>query len=370
MNRLTMFIIFVTIASLIYFGLHFVVYKYLNNTLELSKTAQKALLCFFWCSGLSFHIAMILSRFFKIYFLNHYTYIWMGVLAIAFFVVLLSWGVTLLLPTKSRLIAYVALGVIGLISAFSLVTGLQRPRVKHITIPMKNLPAERSGFTIVQVSDLHLEAYKCDGALTHLVETVNGMKPDLVAITGDLVDGDLNHIPHLGEQLKRLKSTHGTFAITGNHEYFSGYKDFLRFAGEYGIRTLRNETVTIDGMLQVVGLEDDEAVRFGNGGPDLEKALSGCDRSKPTVLLYHRPYLFAEARTQGVGLQLAGHTHAGQIPPMDLIVWFFYKYPVGLFEKDGSYIYTSPGTGYWGPPMRFLSRHEITKFTLVSKKKE
>jgi hypothetical protein len=113
-------------------------------------------------------------------------------------------------------------------------------------------------------------------------------------------------------------------------------------------------------------LDDPESRRFGADGPELEALLKKCDANKPVILLFHRPQLFDEAVKKGVGLQLSGHTHAGQIPPMDLIVWFYYKYPWGLYEKDGAYIYTSSGTGIWGPDMRFLSQNEIIHFTLKS----
>ena len=366
MNRVVMFIIFITIVSLIYFGLHLFVYKFVSKSLELSGNTKKILKLFFWFSGLSFFLSVLLSRVFKIYFLNYYANIWLGIIAIAFFVLFITWVTVKFVPSHTRLLTFIALGIIGLISLISLVNGLQKPVVRNITVPIKKLPKELSGFSIVQLSDLHMEAYKSKSQIPYIVETVNALKPDLIVITGDLIEGDICDNPEFCEHLKRLKAAHGVIAVTGNHEFYAGIKNFLELAKKSNIKVLRNETLTIAGSLQIIGLDDDEARRFGSKGADLDSAIKGCDLSKPMILLYHRPVKFDEAIQKGVDLQLCGHAHAGQIPPMDLIVWLYYKYPAGLYKKNGSFIYTSRGTGYWGPPMRFLSRNEIVKITLVS----
>lgn len=368
MNRVVMFIIFITIASLIYFGLHLFVYKFIAKSLELPGNTRKILKLFFWVSGLSFFISVLLSRGFKIYFLNLYGNIWLGIIAIAFFVLFLTWVVVKFVPSQTRLLTIIALGIIGFISLYSLVNGLQKPVVKEITIPIKKLPGELSGFSIVQLSDLHMEVYKSKSQVPYIVDTVNALKPDLIVITGDLIEGDICDNPEFCEHLKRLKATHGVMAVTGNHEFYSGIQNFLKLAKKTNIRVLRNEHVTIVDSVQIVGLDDDDSRRFDSRGPDLDTAINGCDRSKPIILLYHRPTNFDRAVQKGVDLQLSGHTHAGQIPPMDLLVYFYYKYPFGLYKKNGSTIYTTAGTGYWGPPMRFLSRSEIVKISLVSSK--
>ncbi|MCP5108322.1 MAG: metallophosphoesterase [bacterium] len=366
MNRTISFIIFITLVSLVYFGLHFVVFKILTRALDVSGSARKFIKIFFWFSGLSFPMAMLLSRQFKVYFLNYYAYVWLGIIAIAFFVMVITGVVVKFVPAHARLIAFIALGITGIIVLVSLVNGLREPVVKNITIPIKKLPAHLSGFSIVHLSDVHLEAYKSKNAVGHMVDVVNDLKPDLVAITGDLIDSNICEEVTFCEHLKRLKGTYGTVAITGNHEFYAGIAIFNELAKRSEFKVLRNESVTVANGLQIVGLDDREARNFGLKGPDLDTALKGNDPTKPTILLYHRPDYFDEAIKKGVDLQLSGHTHGGQIPPMDLLVQLFYKYPAGLYEKDGSYIYTSFGTGYWGPPMRFLSRNEIVKITLIS----
>ncbi|MCP4149108.1 MAG: metallophosphoesterase [bacterium] len=366
MNRIVSLFIFLTIATLVYTHLHLFVFKYLKTAFTFAPHAIKILKILFWFSGLSLLFSTLLTRLLKIHFLSHYAYIWMGIIAISYFVFLVAWVITKFLPSYSKGIAVFALCIAGVIIIFSLVNGLQRPVVKNISIPMKELPKELTGFSIVQISDLHLEAYKSPKIIDYIVGKVNELEPDLIVFTGDMMDGKVWESPGICERLKSLKATHGVVAVTGNHEFFSGYGNFAKLAAQSNIKVLRNESITIAGAIQIIGLEDFEGRRFASSGPDLEKAIKGLDHSKPMIVLNHRPAYFSKAVEKGVDLQLSGHTHAGQIPPMDLMVWFYYKYPSGLYEIDGSYIYTSPGTGYWGPPMRFLSRNEIVKITLES----
>lgn len=362
-----MFALFITIASAIYFGLHFTVYKIISKGLELSPNVRKWIKIFFWCSGVSFILAETLSRMFRIYFLNYYAFVWLGIIAIAFSIMVLTWIVSKFFPSHMRVITLVGLGIVGVISLVSLVNGLQKPVVKEISVPVKGLPNELSGFTIVHLSDLHMEEYKAPDHIPYIVDTVNAMKPDLVAITGDLIEDDICKNPWFCKQMQRFDTTHGVVAITGNHEFYAGIENFMEFAKHSDMKILRNESMTVAGSLQIIGLDDKESRRFDGKGPDLETAMEGCDPTKPMILLNHRPDDFNEAVEKGVDLQLSGHTHAGQIPPMDFLVRLYYKYPAGLFEYNGSYIYTSYATGYWGPPMRFLSRCEIVKITLVSR---
>jgi len=369
MNRTISFLIFIVIVSSIYFGIHYFVYKCLTRSLVQTPTWQKSLKWFLLFSGLSFFIAMFANRLFNFHVrpLNFYAYNWLGVIAVAFFFFLIQFVVSRIFPSKTKLSAIIALGVIGLISLYSLINGLQFPVVKRITVPLQQLPKDLSGFSIVQLSDVHLEAYKSKKYLAHIIDRVNQLKPDLIVITGDLIDGNVCEDEVFCENLKRFNSTYGTLAITGNHEFYSGLDNFLELAGHANIKVLRSETTTIADQLQFIGLDDDTARQFGLKSPKLEELIKKIDPNKPLILLYHRPQGFDKAAKLGVDLQLSGHTHAGQIPPMDLLVQFYYKYPYGLYEKDGAYIYTSSGTGTWGPEMRFLSKNEIVYITLISK---
>ena len=169
---------------------------------------------------------------------------------------------------------------------------------------------------------------------------------------------------HFCDTLKKLKSRHGVFAVTGNHEFYAGINMFMDVAKNSNITVLRNEKITIADSIELAGIDDKAGTRFSEVGSDLKLALKNIDFTKPVILLSHRPDIFNEAEKSGVDLQLSGHLHAGQIPPMDLIVMLAFKYPYGLYRKNGSYLYTTSGTGIWGPPMRLFSRCEIVKIVL------
>jgi predicted MPP superfamily phosphohydrolase len=368
MSRVLMFIVFLSVVSLVYFGMHYFVYRNITRSIPVSATVRTVLKVFFIVSGLSFFLSQFFSRVLHLYWLNYYAYIWLGVMSISFFIFFIQWLLAKILPQQKRLLAIVALTVIGIASVFSLVNGLQRPVVRRFTIPLKNLSQDLAGFSIVQLSDLHLESFKSKEVIEYIVDTVNALKPDLIVITGDLLDSNICDDEYFCERLLNLQAPHGVIAVTGNHEFYAGLDIFMQMAGQANLRVLRNDMAVIADELQIIGLDDDAARQFRLKGPDLPAVIGKCDPKKPIIVLYHRPTGFDEAVKRGVDLQLSGHTHAGQIPPLDLIVWLVFKYHTGLFEKDGSYIYTSPGTGFWGPPMRLFSRCTITHFTLQPQK--
>lgn len=366
MNKFLSFAIFFLIACSIYFFMHFLIFRVLIKNLSLSPKWMNIIKIFFILSGLSFPVSITLTRVLKFYLLNYYANIWLGITAIAFFVAFIDWVLVKFFPNHAKIITIIAVSVTCLISAYSIYNGLKLPVVKKVSISLKNLPEELDGFSIVQVSDLHLEPYKSKKVISSLVDSVNKIKPGLIVITGDLIEGDINNDGYFVNELKKLKAEYGVIAVTGNHEFYAGIDNFEELANKTNIKILRNDTITLANTLQIIGLDDDDGRRFDHNGPDLESMIPLCDQSKPIILLYHRPTGFDKAVEKGVDLQLCGHAHAGQIPPMDILVHLVYKYPSGLYEKNGSYIYTSPGTGYWGPPMRFLSKSEITHIVLKS----
>jgi len=365
MSRVVMFILFLAMVSIVFFFMHYFVFKSLTKYLILSRTARHWVKVFFWISALSWPLGMAASRLLRVHFLNHYGYIWLGILSIAFSFFILQRLLTLVWPSHGRWLTLIILGLILVSSSYSLFNGLRSPLLRRIELPVQGLPAAMSGFKLVHLSDLHLEDYKTTRGLEDLVDRLNALAPDVVVVTGDLIDSNICERASYCASLSRLSSRYGVFAVTGNHEFYVGMDVFDDFAARAGIRILRNEVVTLDGAIQLVGWDDDESARFKEKRPPLAELLQRCDPDKPTVLLYHRPTHFAEAVAGGVDLQLSGHTHAGQIPPLDFLVWLVYRYPAGLFHLNGAHIYTSAGTGYWGPPMRLFNRSEFVEFTLI-----
>jgi predicted MPP superfamily phosphohydrolase len=242
---------------------------------------------------------------------------------------------------------------------------LRRVEVTEVPVALTRLPAG-AGLTIVQLTDLHVGPTIGRAFIEDIVRRTNALRPDVVAITGDLVDGTVERLRDAVEPLRDLQATHGTFFVTGNHEYFSGAGPWVAELRRLGIRVLRNERVSV-GPVDLAGIDDHSAVRLGEGDrPDVGRALAGRDPSRPVVLLAHQPRAIFEAAQHGVDLQLSGHIHGGQIWPFSYLVKLQQPYVVGLHRHRESQIYVSPGTGYFGPPMRLGTRAEITRLTLTA----
>jgi predicted MPP superfamily phosphohydrolase len=247
----------------------------------------------------------------------------------------------------------------------------RRVVVRRVVVPLGKLPAALHGMTIVQLSDVHVGPTIGKRFLDRVVDRVNALKPDVIAITGDLVDGTVLRLaPHVAP-LARLKARHGVFFVTGNHEYYAGVDEWCAHLTQLGLRVLRNERVSIgDGehSFDLAGVDDFAGRHFGSGhGADIGRALSGRDETRELVLLAHQPRAVMEAERAGVGLQISGHTHGGQIWPFNYLVRLQQPVTSGLARFGRSLIYVSNGTGYWGPPMRLGSPAEITQLVLEAR---
>jgi hypothetical protein len=291
--------------------------------------------------------------------------VWLGVLGLAVSLLAIESMLSAALPRLRRTTTVTALAVLAILVVYTYVNGSRRPVVKDLSVQMEKLPAELSGFTLVHLSDLHLGTLTPVGRLRWIVDRVNHMSPDLVVITGDLIDRDIRQEEEFCQSLGAIRSRYGVVAVPGNHDYYAGYDRFARVASRSNIAILRNERRLIAGAIQVAGLDEPAGRSFAEGGPDLDRALAGCDPNLPIVLLRHRPEGVDSAVRRNVDLQLSGHTHAGQLPPVDLLVWLTHRHPFGYHEQGRSRIYVSSGTGTWGPPMRLFSHNEIVRFTLV-----
>jgi predicted MPP superfamily phosphohydrolase len=244
----------------------------------------------------------------------------------------------------------------------------RRVVVRRVSVPLEKLPSELHGTTIVQLSDVHVGPTIGKRFLERVVERVNALKPDVVAITGDLVDGSVPRLaPHVAP-LARIEARHGVYFVTGNHEYYAGVDEWCAHLATLGVRVLRNERVSIgegDKSYDLAGIDDLAGRHFGRGhGADVERALAGRDPTREVVLLAHQPRAVVEAEPAGVSLQISGHTHGGQIWPFNFLVRLQQPVTSGLARFGNSLLYVSNGTGYWGPPMRLGSPAEITQLVL------
>ncbi len=236
------------------------------------------------------------------------------------------------------------------------------PVLKRVPIRLAKLPASMSGFKIALVSDIHLGPLLGKSHTERIVRIINSVGADVVAVVGDLVDGSVAELGPAAEPLQDLRARHGSFFVTGNHEYFSDYHEWIDEVNSLGVRVLRNERLDIQG-LDLAGVNDVAGEDVGDG-PDFAKALSGRDASRPVVLLAHQPVQAHEAAKHGVDLQLSGHTHGGQMVPFNLLVALDAPVVSGLGTVDGTQVYVTRGAGFWGPPVRFGAPPDISVIEL------
>ena len=257
-----------------------------------------------------------------------------------------------------------ALTLIGLFEARRV------PRVKRVDVPIAGLPAALHGFSIVQVSDLHVGPTIKRKQVEGVVARVNALDADMIAVTGDLVDGSVRELAEHTRPLGGMRARHGTYFVTGNHEYYSGASAWIAEMRKLGMRVLLNEHVCLrhDGASVVVAGVTDYSTRRASGGhaSDPHRALAGAPEDAVRVLLAHQPLSAFEAARAGATLQLSGHTHGGQFVPWNWLVRYYQPFTAGLHRLGKLWVYVSRGTGYWGPPKRLGAPSEITRLRLVS----
>jgi len=264
------------------------------------------------------------------------------------------------------------------VSAYAFRKATGPAEVSEVPIRLERLPPALSGLTVAQVSDLHVGPTIGERDVRRIVDQVNALRPDLVAITGDLVDDSVAEVGRAVSHLGRLRARHGIYFVTGNHEYYvnggRGTAEWLAELRRLGVRVLRNERVAVGdagASLDLAGV-DDWSAPGGDFSSNLGRALAGRDPDRSLVLLAHQPRVssVAEAVRAGVELQVSGHTHGGQIAPWNLVVATVFPYVKGLYPHDEEgrrgQVFVSRGTGYWGPPLRLGAPPEIARLVLTT----
>jgi uncharacterized protein len=296
--------------------------------------------------------------------------VWLGVMFYLLFFSLLVEPLRLFVRGESFARA-AAVGVVAgavLVCAYGALVVARGPEVVRVRVPLSRLDPRLDQFRIVALSDLHVGPTIGRSFLAKVVADANALDPDLVAITGDVVDGDVERLADEVAPLAGLRAKHGVFVVTGNHEYFSGADAWCAHLAKLGVRPLRNERVTIErsgASFDLAGVDDPVGESTGHG-PDLARALEGRDGSRVVVLLSHRPRIVEEASRAGVDLVLASHTHGGQVQPFGLLTRLSEPLLAGLERFGPTWMYVGRGTGYWGPPMRVLAPPEITLVELAA----
>lgn len=302
---------------------------------------------------------------------------WLGGLAMGLFssvlVLTVLRDVVLLMADAPALSEPTAVAVLGLSSLFTLVGYVNARRVARIVtvdIPLANLPHELAGFTIVQLSDIHVGPTIKREYVQAIVDRVNQLDADLIAITGDVVDGSVEQLRAHTAPLGSLRSRHGSYVVTGNHEYYSGATAWMREFERIGLRGLHNRHVVMThrgARFVLAGVTDFSAGTFDAGqASDPRAALAGSPPDLLRILLAHQPRSATAAEAAGFDLQLSGHTHGGQFWPWNHFVPLQQPFTAGLHRQGRLAVYTSRGTGYWGPPKRFGAPSEITVLRLIA----
>ncbi|KES06771.1 membrane protein [Streptomyces toyocaensis] len=242
---------------------------------------------------------------------------------------------------------------------------LRGPGVKRVTVPLAKLPRAAHGFRIAVVSDIHLGPVLGRGFAQKVVDTINSTQPDLIAVVGDLVDGSVKDLGPAAAPLARLRARHGSFFVTGNHEYFSGAEQWVDEVRRLGLTPLENARTELP-HFDLAGVNDLAGEDEGQG-PDYARALGDRDRERACVLMAHQPVQIHQAVDHGVDLQLSGHTHGGQLWPGNLIARGANPTLAGLDRYGDTQLYVSRGAGAWGPPTRVGAPSDVTVIELASR---
>jgi predicted MPP superfamily phosphohydrolase len=294
--------------------------------------------------------------------------VWMGTLFLLIAALVIVEVVTaggLVLRQSAAQIRTAAVVIALLAAAVAWFGGFRAPRTVEVSLSATGLAPDSNPVTIVQISDLHLGTMLGRGKLTAVIDQVDALVPDLVVITGDLIDGDAGVVEELMPELRRLRAPMGVYAVLGNHEYYAGSERSRRLLADAGFTVLDNQAVEVVAGLYIAGVPDIRgSAQTGEPGADLEAALAGVPAEAVTVLLQHSPENEAQAAAAGVDLMLNGHTHGGQIWPFHIPVRLFHRHYAGIHKVGGMIQIVCRGTGHWGPPMRLLAPAEIVRITV------
>ncbi len=376
-------VVLVTVMLTLFGGMHYYLYARLLGALGPCSTSEIwSLRGLAVCGAVSFPLLRILSRT-RVWrptaLVNWVVMVWLGLALYASLAALaLQAGMFILrsaaLGIHAPMLLNLSPGHAGLalvsatavvIAAISVATAQAMPRTTDVEVALAHLPRSLEGFSVVQLSDVHVGPFSRAGRLRGMVERVNSLAPDLVVITGDLADEKVAHLVEAMRVLQNLKARHGVLAVTGNHDFHAGVDEVVRCAEAGNVRFLRNERVTVAGAIDVYGIDDPIAARMeGDQAPRLEQVIGPATRQRASILLCHQPLGYPRLAELGVGLVLSGHTHGGQLWPISWLARRLYPHNAGHYQIGASHFYVSRGTGTWGPPMRLGVPSEIVRVRL------
>lgn len=378
--RTTTFLIFFGTVLLIYFSINFLIYSRGLQAFSLSPAWRKSYITVFWLIVSCFIVGEILEH-------THSSLAseWIYRIGAFWLAFMLYFSLTILLFDVIRLLNYffhflpeitqalrfrIGLFTVAFVSLIVLAGHINalNTHVREISL---SIPKKVSGNTEMKVliaSDIHLGALIGENREERLVSIINKQKPDLVLLCGDLVDGDVASAlrKNLGRHIQEIKTPLGVYAIAGNHEYIGGIQKTLPYLESININILRDKTLVLPNGIQIVGRDDRDNRRMGdeNGRKTLKELMTGLDKNFPVIVMNHQPFNLDEAVVEGVDLHLSGHTHHGQLWPLNYITKAVYELSWGFLKKGDTNFYVSSGFGSWGPPVRLGNTPEVVVFNL------
>ena len=380
-----------TMAVIIFFGIFFLItglisfYIFIRGwqSIPPDSSFRQAYAIVFWVVALSFVCGRLTENYLPSA-LSH-LFVWMGSFWIAAMIYFLIAVVSIdmlrlinrFLPffpsaitqnysQAKYIISACVTGLIGLILLAGHINSLM-PRVRKLDLSVAKQAGTMKTLNIVAASDIHLGMIVGRSRLDQIVDTINSLNPDLVLLPGDIVDEDLASVvkQNLGESLKRIRAPLGIYAVTGNHEYIGGVNEACAYLTNHNIVMLRDQSVKIADSFYLVGREDRSVGRFsGHLRKALPELMASVDKKYPVILMDHQPFGLNEAVAENVDLQISGHTHYGQLWPLNYIVERIYELAWGYKNIAGTHFYISDGVGTWGPPVRIGNRPEIVNIRL------
>jgi len=381
--RNTVAVIFFSIFFTLMASISFYIYKRGLQSIPEESTLRHAYTIVFWVIALSFIGGRLMESVLPSFVFD--LLVWMGSFWIAgmlyFLIALVSIDLlrltnhfipffpAVITENYSRARYITAASVIGAVTLILLAGHVNSilPRVRRLNLTVPRRSARINKLDIVAVSDVHLGTIVGRSRFDHIVDEMNRLDPDLVLLPGDIVDEDLGPVirQNLGEALRNIKSRFGVYATTGNHEYIGGVEKACSYLVGHNITMLRDQAAKIGDSFFLVGREDRSYNRFmGHPRKELPELMAAVDKNYPVILMDHQPFGLREAVDQGVDLQLSGHTHYGQLWPVNYIVNSIYELAWGYRKIGGTHFYVSDGVGTWGPPVRVGNRPEIVHITL------
>ena len=381
--KIVSFIIFFSIVVAVYSAINFYIYKRVFAVIPPGSPYRTALIIIFAFIVLSYFAGRIIERYSVTVFTD--TLIWIGSFWIAFmFYLLISFLVIDLLrlinhfsgffpgfitsniEKTKQITAIVVLSVVTLTVVLGHIN-TKFPAIRKLDLTINKQVEGLDELRIAVVSDIHLGTTIGKNHARNVVDKINSLNPDIILMPGDIIDEDIESVlkDNICEELIRLKSKYGVYAVTGNHEYIGGVKAAVEYLEKNNINMIRDTSVTIDNKFILVGREDRAISQFTEGKRvPLKNIMSNVDLSLPVILMDHQPFKLEEAEANGIDLQLSGHTHHGQLWPLNFITSKIYELSWGYLQKGNTHYYVSSGVGGWGPPIRTVGRPEIVDINI------